>query len=250
MHKWLVSVLLVATLALAGCTGDEGDDATLDTDEGSGLGTPDAAVPDLEASLSPSATEGPAPLAVTFDLAAVGNATSWQLDVDGDGSADAEGEELPADHSHEYLDPGTFEATFTVFGASHNATHRLAIMVLEPEVEIPEPEEFGGKMLMFDPTTDVRGCTDAPQVSGQKHQVKQEWSGWLYEADTAPFRTLWHDDSGLLEEGTESGTVPAGATWVYVCTSDPSHLPSPAGPTDPYVTYTFTVTHPLYEPAA
>lgn len=261
MHTWLVSVLLALALMLAGCTDDNGsDDGTDDlTVEDGGAGetnetgeTVGEAAGNLTAVLGSSVTEGTAPLLVTFELTTEDGEPrefiAWTLDVDGDGEVDAEGSSLPATFEHTYTETGTFEALYTLVDGDMTSNTTATITVLAGEV--PEPVEYKGTILIFDPTTDVRSCKHASgtnhQVSGSTGAVKPEQGGWDYVVDHSGLRIVWmQGDQVLLDDKTGTGVIPMGADTVAVCTADTSYLPQP-NPLDPYTRYVITATHPDY----
>ncbi len=98
-----------------------GNNGTLD-----GNGTVDVG-PVPTALLSASATDGVAPLNVSFAVDQEGNATSWTLDL-GDGTS-ASGDTFPATVEHTY-EEGTFDAALTVVDeAGNNGTATVRVVV-------------------------------------------------------------------------------------------------------------------------
>lgn len=163
--KILLVVLSLALVGLAGCLDDYGgspgavDPPPSETERSDG-GTGDPPpmdpgpedpptsrepAPPLNASLTPSRTNGTGPLNVTFLVEGEGRGVlTWSFDVDGDGVADAEGSDLPTNVTHVY-EVGTYNATLTVSDA--NATMDVLVQVsarAPPPVPPPDPIWING----------------------------------------------------------------------------------------------------------
>lgn len=258
MRKWLVAALLVSLVGLSGCADDsdgDSDDATLDeasgSDQGAGaedLDTGDGETPDagaLTAALATSVLEGTAPLQVNFTLSVEEQDeanTTWTFDADGDNETDADGTSLPADHTHNYTEAGTYNATLTVGeGDAANAT-TVSITILEGDSagELPPQVSFGGSIAAPDPTIGPRGCMENPQPSGGNHMIDGKWIGWDYKVEPAYMQVVFETGGGDVDAET-TGSVPDAATRVYLCTDDPAVVTDdPAGDWS----YEVTVSHP------
>jgi hypothetical protein len=157
-------VLLLLAASLSGCAdgkddpedhddGDGGHDETTTagnqtagTDPGLPGGTPGATSPfgpnvAPVANLTVDSSNGTAPLNVTFILDAQdanGDALTWGLDVDGDGTDDTNGTEgvLPLNFTYSFLTAGTYNATMHVSDgqAEGNATVMLTVGEAGPGV--------------------------------------------------------------------------------------------------------------------
>jgi PKD repeat protein len=105
-------------------------------------------------------TDGTAPLAVRFDLNASdadGDALAWSLDVDGDGTADLEGTDLPANFTFTFSAPGEFTARAAASDGTDETLETLVITVADAVV----PDEPTGPVLQdrgwyeIDPATGI-----------------------------------------------------------------------------------------------
>ena len=170
MRTWLVTLLMLL-VTLAGCS-DEGTPETpvqtetpQDTPEEtttqetttqteSQTSTTSTEAPQTsntapEADLAADAVTGEAPLNVTFTvdgLDADGDALTWTLDADGDGTVDANGTSLPGTAAFLFETAGNFTATLSVTDGEDTATAMLNVTILEPVVveEGPEPIVYTG----------------------------------------------------------------------------------------------------------
>ena len=139
----LVVVLLMLAVALSGCS--DGDTDPEPQDDGT-QGTADEPTDGPESSssvenkantpptanLTADAATGQAPLTVNFTVGgtdADGDALNWTLDADGDGTADANGSELPGTFSFSYPQAGNYSAAATVTDGNASTTARLNITV-------------------------------------------------------------------------------------------------------------------------
>ena len=187
--------LLVAAIAFSGCIGADspaaqasspadssntasdasGSDApTGESNATSGSdapsGTPDPSQEPVpknntapNATLEASAVTGVAPLAVTFTVNgtdADGDALSWVLDADGDGSEDANGTAVPATFDYTFDAEGQYTAFLTISDGEANATANVTVSV-EPAVVVdPCPTQtatvtLNGYYLVVDSPTDA-----------------------------------------------------------------------------------------------
>ena len=103
--------------------GDGSEPATNAT-QGDALNTPPSAL------LTADIEQGTVPFDVLFALSgedADGDALTWTLDVDGDGAADHNGSELPANVTATYTDAGTYNVTFWVTDGMNTTTANVTI---------------------------------------------------------------------------------------------------------------------------
>lgn len=182
-----IALLLALALPLAGCLGesDEGDGTPLE-EEGQGgpsneepqNDTPDpvddtptcdsvdgptrdgpdgcpVANSDPVAGIVASKMTGEVPFDVTFDLTgsdADNDTLSWTLDADGDGSADTQGESLPANFTFSYAAEGLYNVTFTVTDGDGTAVAGLEINATGAV------EEAGGFVPFIVTLNMIEGC--------------------------------------------------------------------------------------------
>lgn len=154
MRAFTLTGLLVIT-ALAGCLGDEAttddsgdamdgmDDSMHQGNETSGSEN-ETAAPAMNApptaNLTANVTNGSAPLSVSFNLTgddADGDNLTWSLDVDGNGTVDAEGSDLPATFEFTYEAVGNYTAYLNVTDGQNTTTASLLIVVEVPAVTGP-----------------------------------------------------------------------------------------------------------------
>lgn len=156
--------LLMMSMALAGCAGDDGDPETepepepITSEDGTTTTTgttsqgPEPDEGEGAVNQSPGLTmvasvlRGQAPLSVDFNLSATdpeGDALAWTLDADGDGAADFEGLEanFTQNVTFDYTAPGLFMANFTVSDGEFVLNKTLEVNVtaapVEVEAEVP-----------------------------------------------------------------------------------------------------------------
>ncbi len=201
------------------------------------------------AAVVPDVVNGTAPLNVTFTLEGEdpdGDNLTWALDVNGDGTSDATGEELPASYTTNYTENGTFNVTFAVFDGEATTVANTTIVVLNGTAEVVVPA--GPKFEYTDTATlalfAVTGGTDwAYQCPGFiLHSSGDGCVIFDFEADHtgAPYVitpdegfnlrfAFWNDCSlpPLPGDGIEfgdsddvaQGVVPAGATCIVMWSS-------------------------------
>ena len=171
--------LLVAALAMAGCTAspaepEGGDDDS--NDEGTGGGAPggssgggssggasndtgsDGTNLRPTALLEASAVSGQAPLIVSFTLNGSdpdGDNLTWSFDADGDGQDEINGTLLPAAYEHTY-DVGTFLANLTVSDGNLTAFGNVTITVTAAPA--PPPPAGPKQTVDGDFTVGLEGC--------------------------------------------------------------------------------------------
>jgi PKD repeat protein len=144
----VVSVLLLVTLAFAGCSdkkggGGEGDGtgtktgtstktgSASGTSTGSGTSGPGGANRAPTASLSASVANGTIPLNVTFSVSGSdpdGDNLTWDLAF-GDGSAPAQGSGVPGQSNHTFTAAGNYTAVLTVSDGALEATSNVTVSV-------------------------------------------------------------------------------------------------------------------------
>jgi hypothetical protein len=129
--KPLVAALLLLSFALAGCSGDGGDDDAAPATSTSATGSRSSTGTTMAA--ANRAPTGSAALAVNGTSAAFtldgtdpdGDALSWNLTF-GDGQSTS-GATLPANATHDYGAAGRFNATFTLSDGKASAVYNLTI---------------------------------------------------------------------------------------------------------------------------
>jgi len=114
----------------------DGNDASATDTIGISVGTANLAP---TCSLEANPTSGTAPLPVTFTLSATdaeGSIDRWELDIDGNGSADYSGSgNPPTTRSHTYTSSGSFNARLTVWDgndASASDTEGISVETADP----------------------------------------------------------------------------------------------------------------------
>lgn len=148
-----LAFLLMLSLALAGCSGDESSDPTEEPTESTSSGTqsqtqsqtpttgnnpsepgqsqePGQGNQAPTGTLTASISQGEAPVEVTFTLEGAdpdGDNVTWTLDADGDGTFEAEGSELPAMYNHSYVDVGNYTANLTISDGSLSTSYEANI---------------------------------------------------------------------------------------------------------------------------
>lgn len=103
------------------------------------------------AELNASAVSGTAPLPVTFTVNGSdpdGDALTWSLDSNGDGTVDATGEELPATVNVTFDSPGSFNVTLTVSDGVADDVVMVSISV-EPAGPVARQQESGEFLLAY-----------------------------------------------------------------------------------------------------
>lgn len=139
----ILAALLLLIAFLAGCTGEQSGE------EDAAPTATEQPLPAVEENTPPTATlatsidGGEVPFNVTFQMDGSdedGDTLSWTLDVDGDAIPDAEGAELPAEHTHAYETEGVFTVTFTVSDGTDTAVQALVVNATAATVT-PAPTE-------------------------------------------------------------------------------------------------------------
>lgn len=159
-RKATLVILITIAAVLSGClNGDDADpaptDTTTSTEDTNGNVTtspPETTEEDVNAApvpeLTADLTTGDAPLLVTFAIAgddADGDALTWTLDADGDGTSDADGTEVPGTFAFNYTAAGNYSALLTMSDGTDEATATLNLTISEaapPTVTLPEPITF------------------------------------------------------------------------------------------------------------
>lgn len=161
-RKAVLAILMITLVGLAGCLegyGGEPDAAPPDpptpgagsAGEGGGATPPPPEPsyeppepspeeePRLEATVTPSSTNGTTPLSVTFLLEggrSDGVVVTWTFDAEGDGQIDKDGTDLPQNLTYVY-DAGHHNATFRVSDDNATIEHVIEVIVMEPPVVGP-----------------------------------------------------------------------------------------------------------------
>lgn len=265
MSRTLATLLVALTLLLAGCTDDEpattdeGQDpppAASGADEAATSGPADEEAPADDstgdesgnatepavntpptASLSAGDVTGAVPFNVTFMLDgadADGDVLSWTLDVDGDGVADTEGQNLPFNFTYSYVDVGNYTVTFNVTDGKDAAAETLVVAATEPvstgpiqEVEgswaiggVPEcyagiytPEADGVFYALFEVDAASIGAPFTVQLAATVPSLPDDApvSGW--GIDFLDEAQEYMSTFGADADGLASGEVPAGAVY-------------------------------------
>ena len=149
--------LVVATLLFSGCLGAD-DAPSAEASIGGGSSAPSGA-PSASASqenapptavLQPSVVQGQAPLLVVFTVTIgdpEGDAISFELDADGDGSADFDGA-ATIDVEFTYGEAGQYTAALTATDGANEVTQSVNITVTPAAgAEVPEPIVIQGTIL-------------------------------------------------------------------------------------------------------
>ena len=253
----LLAVLLMCSLALAGCSDDSPSEASkLNPDPaptpgsatstgttssggsgssgssgGSGSSTQAANTPP-HATLEASPVSGVSPLTVSFTIDGSdpdGDSLTWSLDLDGDGTPESEGAELPASYEHTF-EEGDHTAQLEVSDGNETTTATIQIEVAAPSA--PEPT---GPTQVVDGTYTVplEGCT----IAFPSHVAEQDLGTLVgsdldgvtrvqFAVDEAtyglPFTVTWTFDVGYLYAGL-AFTDAEGAILGDV-TTDPSAM--------------------------
>lgn len=194
------------------------------------------------ASLAASIEEGEVPFNVTFTVDGAdedGDDLTWSLDADGDGEADAEGDEVPAEYVHTFAAAGDHTATLTVSDGAQEATASVDITADEGGPTGPV-EVFDGGW-----TAGVFGCALRSTVPGGDDDGVQ-YLTYVFEPESVgrPFTStttvgtgvatrlnmIFANDAGDVVETygvgppttpgphtevTFTGVVPEGATWIF-----------------------------------
>lgn len=255
MRAWIL--LLLVAPALAGCTEPGGTDLepqdaepeggpepTPEPEPGTepGDGEPGGAPP--TATLTADVTTGDAPLEVTFTLDGSdpdGDDLAWTFDADGDGTADEEGDELPATVVHTF-GAGNHTARLVVSDGEDEADATLRVESVEPAPAAPAgpvQEEtvswaVGGDGTGAQAEEALEACGGGPAdgatyatftVDALSHgrpftaSVAMEYGseaflGWyvgFYDASCGELLVALVMDAGDLQD-----VVPAGATTAFV----------------------------------
>lgn len=138
MTKKIFPMVLGAVLLFAGCMGTPTDPETAREQEDGpqdygreGERRPDGPT-DATITLGADVAEGAVPLTVVFFLDSTGLDgfnLSWTLDATGDGDVDAQGDSLPSNETHTYVQPGQYLATLTVQVADQDTETSLVVDV-------------------------------------------------------------------------------------------------------------------------
>lgn len=272
---WLVSLVLLG-MALAGCTGgdvgtDDGDDQDHqdghddgqddgdhddsdgnmtdddgDGDDGADNGSADNTPPIAQWTVN--GTEGGAPLTTVFEMDATdedGDDLTWTLEL-GD-TNQTNGTTLPANHSHEYTQPGNYSVVFTVSDGTDTDSISTTIVVTdEPPSEVPGPVEFSGTVLTFSPLAlaELENCGDEnsllnPEEGRYQYHDAEGQQGWDWTQTEGDVHRIeyYSPTNAFLDAAStdEGGTFPDNLGEVLVCSTDP---------TEPETSYTIRATHP------
>ena len=248
----LLAVLLLVSLALAGCSdAPAGPKADVTQDVDSPPDDTNTTVPDsippanvtapalIEADLSASVTEGAAPMEVVFTMS-IRNATatlSWGLDVDGDGDNETQGTaaEPPASYTAAYAVVGTYTASLAVRDAGATFYSNITITVTPA---VPVHSVTGSTTVMGMPWTSgfvaveggvgAKGCVGF--VAGQNERdcvwgsVAADLAGHPFTFTTGPSAKDYSflDGCSATAEvvqahgGDAEGIVPAGTSCVVM----------------------------------
>lgn len=229
-----VAILLLVSLAFAGCSSGGGGGASSTSSSSHATSS--------SASASHSNTTAPAPnhaptgtvwslpsgLNVTFGLDGSdsdGDALSWTLAF-GDGKG-ANGTALPANVTHPYAAAGAYNATFTLSDGrnetAYNVTVRLdASAALAPvtftgHVVAPDANENGEGECLFA----LLDSTGAPPgwggIAGDSFTLDGDYAGWAFGFDVDGMVAQFQDAAGYAGDKAASGSVPDGATGVLAC---------------------------------
>ena len=276
MRAWPLALFI--GLSLAGCFSGDGDETTSSpTGSASPTTSPTSTtappIPNSPptAQISASVEAGTLPLAVNFTLDGAdldADGLDWTFDADGDGTADAEGDEsgLPADVTFTYEAAGLYTATlnvsdgeaFTFANATINVTAALAG---ETSQSVAGEWTLGtpGCVAMGAPGADQVGTpAKLPYAAGGSpfeglawvafpvtpgtigepfHAVFVISTAWIYvevvfyDADGNPLSAA-NDALDQGNDGHVRGTVPDGAATgvLYPCDPVPSSVTYGAGP--------------------
>lgn len=132
--KPVLAVVLLSALALAGCSGDGGDDGKATSTSTSGSRSSSSATPTVapnhppSGSLSASVQAGGVPLQVNFTVAGTdpdGDAVNWTLAF-GDGNSTT-GADLPGNATHTYTAAGAYNATLTLDDGRNQTAYSVAV---------------------------------------------------------------------------------------------------------------------------
>jgi PKD repeat protein len=240
MRVLLITLALTLT-AMAGCLGGDADgDDDHDLDNGqdqNGNGHNETVEPEIF--FSANVTSGEAPLTVLFSIDATGfdqNFTFWNLDVTGNGDAEASGEELPAEFEFTYGEAGNFTVALEVSDGvnTRNDTALITVEAVPPsEEDLLFPWVVEGSVTAPHPTFFVVGSQACISfMSGQSgvdcdfFEVEEIWIGREFTSGAdggdldMEFRTSCEATSESVQMfgsvGHESGTVPEGAGCLVV----------------------------------
>lgn len=199
MRTW-IAILLLVTVAFAGCAGDAKEPSTeAETPTGQpGKGTTKAptgtgATPPLDTTipaLGHAVTEGDAPLLVNFSLSAQ-NATdsvAWTLESElaGVTSQLATGTTLPAEASHVFADPGQHNLTFTVTSNGTSTLTKSVVTVIDAGPGLPADlvSKTGFKDAFTEDQVDATNSHQFEVLAGAKAvTIMGDWNGGLPESD-------------------------------------------------------------------
>lgn len=260
----LLAFAFVTAMALAGCAGGGGGADTTGSDgttgpggtskSGTSSGKPTSGAPTSggptsggspppvgdrppQGSIAASVVKGGVPLAVDFTLDGNdpdGRAVTWTLDVDGDGSADRQGDKLPTVANHTYTTAGVFNVTFRISDGSLSSSFNALINATGSSLP-PSGQHFEGSFqssTLYECRVGFRSETNnvtwtgmnvSPATVGKPFTATFTSSGqpicigisWYMEDGS------WIEDSGGLPTTTNTleGTIPEGsvrALFFYV----------------------------------
>lgn len=250
--KKLLALLIALVFALSGClglfdgddlengTGDEGEGDVGDDEngdagaDGNETAEENGNTPILapEASLSANVTEGDAPLNVTFTLEGSDPEDfplEWMLDM-GDGNTTYEGDELPFEVVHSFLEAGNYTVVLNVTNGPHATAANVTIQVSTPDPPAI-PQEASGEWLVgvmfvgcFGDIVGVGFPEDLDGIAYASFEIDPSTIGQEYEAsvvtDTAqdsPGFAFLDADWDVIEGGFMStaatGTIPSDAAY-------------------------------------
>lgn len=237
----ILAVLVLLTLAFAGCAskGGDGDDdggtgtgtststgtatsrsgtstgTATGSASGTGTGAPGANVAPV-ANLTANTTRGLAPLAVTFTLNATdadGDSLTWTLSF-GDGSANETGTAVPATVSHTYSAVGNYTANFTVSDSEATVTDSEDIVV--------RAAATGGSTfpLVFDGEVTL-SCVPCQEAPGAGASIS--WNSGEAGLDSDWF-VLPADAAGHDFQTSEDSDLDSDVEFFDTCSSDGTSL--------------------------
>jgi PKD repeat protein len=259
-----VLVLLLGLATLAGCIGDADDDLHDHDHDHDHDGHGHADDPAQNDTVEPELVfqvdvhNGTVPLTVNFTWAATGldgNATFWELDLDGNGLADASGEETSGVFTHTYEEAGTWNVTLTVSDGNHTLFAEASVeatVFVEPEPEVVAFFEGEADFVTGISSGDPEWALQCPGFVLDHNgdgcvffAFEEDLSGlpYLMEASISSLRwAFWSAcsptadgiSSSSANEDTHQGEVPDGAGCVIIWSAATSTASAP-------IEYRFTV---------
>ena len=265
-------LVLLVTVALAGCASDDAGDSvnadptttTSDTSTAQTTTTTSAApapptngtLPNTPptANITVGVFEAEAPATVTFTLSgadADGDNLTWMFDADGDGAVDAQGDALPAEANFTFETAGNYTATLTVDDGQNQTLAELTLAIIEPVEQGPPPFvplTFTQERALNCPQCIVGVGASISSCVGLQAGENGVDCAW-FELDPAWEGRTWSVDGSLISFieffADCSGTALIEATYTSGATT--GTIPAGAGclvewdPVDPVVTITLVV---------